>query len=580
MKKILCLLLAFVLGTSMVVAAQADTFDLKDSNGYENVLLESNFAGENPLALFEHKGGYVGIAHPTVGPGPVDAVGAENHGTVVRVPTSPAAENTSGQNQDHYMRPSYTKMFSDYSSSKNPTPQLRHKLSQAKLEIDVLLDEHISANIHFVEYDCENVLGRGTRHTSTLTDFAANGTFKMLNGETYSYDKNTWYSFVYYIDHANNSYTAYCNGELVAENCKIHDKGSLAALSLGIRIPPTDVSGGMYVDNLKHSVATPFKREITINREVGGSDFNDDSVAPATFFNGTVLESKTNFQFADLTEQPGHEGHEHVAKGLTYRWDAAKEEYVPDDAYIMTRYSLINPSYTTTNLTGEALAEKRKMMYTVDVYLEDKFSLNVQIVAQNPAINSRTVLNLAQFNTDGTLTFLNNAQTIAYEKETWYSFRIYVDFVNSTYSLCMNGELISEDERLGGEYLYALGVRLQSTGVQTDKPQKYFLVDNMHYYFVNSEYASTFSPTRQGEEDYRVAYILERDVSQKAMMIAATYDGGRLVWVDTCERTLGEEEDTAYMSVGYKKAEGQETYVYLWDSPVGIKPLTEKVPLQ
>ena len=175
---------------------------------------------------------------------------------------------------------------------------------------------------------------------------------------------------------------------------------------------------------------------------------------------------------------------------------------------IRPHHTVINPAYTTTAFTGDALKEAQHAKVTIDLYFRDLSNSSITFRTQT-GINARTGFAAINFTSDGNMV-LANGRKFSYEANKWYSFDFNVNFVTNNYDVYVNDELLCEAVYMpngdaNGKYLLAVefgfsGARYNPAVVATE-------VDNYSISFVKTSYRPKFFETRQGSSLSKINYL-------------------------------------------------------------------------
>ncbi len=147
------------------------------------------------------------------------------------------------------------------------------------------------------------------------------------------------------------------------------------------------------------------------------------------------------------------------------------------DNYFRTQYSLVNSDYSDKLLTGVPLTKMQTVNFCIDIELGDYTSVYITSIVHK-ALDSRPSEHWVEFTTGGKMK-LADGQSFDYQPDTNYSFNIYADFVNATYTIYLNGSLLAEDVEMKQDAYYALSFGLfYKKGTAED----FMYVDNLGYY--------------------------------------------------------------------------------------------------
>lgn len=568
MKKVaaVCLTLAMLAGLCILPAGAADTaFSVRDQNGYTGFVAFEDFekgavAGE----IFEQKNANGDKYNPViVTQGPGDAVGAENHHNVAFVPTNPASTTPSGERSDQFIRIKYQAVDPYYDAGTNPDTKFRERFQQVKLELDLLYKDFLGGNINFVDYDCENEQGKGTRPSVDLIEFYSDGTFTMRDGDNRSepvaYETNHWYHYTFYLDFATGTYTAYQDETCLADELRFYSDPSIngiAPIGFTVYINGTDMDSGVYLDNMGYSIVPNYNRTMNEVKTVAADAFENGVPSSNVFNSKGAIESVTSETDAE-------------AHGKVIRMHNRDASGAVTDSFFRTQYKNLYGTDGNSPLTGEELENAKQALFDIDILLSDYMAASLSYVDFGED-NSRQIPTLVSINQAGFFVFNTregNPRRMRYEPDTWYSFRFYVNFETQTYTACVNGRIVTEDASLqlagNRDSSYALTFQLQLNR-SGNQPDFYADMDNYSYMLVDCEKTPRLSKTQQGEGQFKLSYVPE----QAGTMIAAVYDGSRLTHVDTYLA-----EANAYHLVNYHVQDGQTPRLFWWNTIDGMTPL-------
>lgn len=443
-------------------------------DGYAVTITEKDFSdGKIDGRYFEMKLPGQTIAEDT---------GDGEHQMAMKLITNPDSGN------DNFFRVKYQYIDPKFETGYMPSDETKARFSQAKFCIDLYFDECLES--YFAIYDYN-------KSALNLVRFTPDGSAIFLNGGTVSYEKGKWYTFTFYTDFQNNSYSAYMNDIKVVKNSPIVKSGTnkTGIFSYQFYIGRTAENSFVYIDNIKYLVPdiaadTPFLTSW------GEGEYRINYVSRVT--EETVTDEQTNGEpyFKDNYESGGANSASYDGKGVK---EYCFAEYDPmddygkifrfynyiegengfSDSFYMTNYKLINENYTEQMLSGEALDKASRILYEADVYMPYRSKAALQLMFHYSNLQ-RAGVNVLSFDDNGYVSSVGSAYAniASYEPGKWYSYKFYADCVADTVTIWRDGVLLAKDIPLGRDYAYSMSFRVGFSG-KVHERRKAIEMDNI-----------------------------------------------------------------------------------------------------
>ncbi|MCK9478592.1 MAG: S-layer homology domain-containing protein [Firmicutes bacterium] len=257
-------------------------------DAFNNVLFEDDFgsygSGTIPSGTWARNNseGRTTIAVDAAAVGLPDAA---LHGRVAEISKS------AGASSDDYFR-------INYGSVTNPSGPIApyysvDDLRYVKAEFDILFLALPPNNVRVRFYDVIGVTSGTTTKADNFGIFYPGGTITFAGGKTKPYQPNTWYSLVYYFNFDSKTYTAYLNGELVADGAPTGSALDSCIVAYGVAMSGVTEPHKIYLDNAKFSVPDEFS---FVNASFS-PDYNDYNILDKTVefkYNNKIDEVKSS----------------------------------------------------------------------------------------------------------------------------------------------------------------------------------------------------------------------------------------------------------------------------------------------
>lgn len=549
-------------------------FDVSDTNGYDRLIAEVDFEGyaegtnlpnETAGALFGHKN--LSAYPPKAVTGPAGAVGAEKHTMTAKLDAVPDGSS------DNFIRIRYQAIDPSYSSSKNPSDDFAKKYQLVKLEQDILwTSTDIVGNVNYVDYDCANVQGHGTRAAARLLRFA-NGTITVPhdtknepNARTATYEANRWYHLTFYVNSATGRFSFYLDDTLVAENVRCFSDGKPGIMPLGFTtyidkkvVGTAENVQSIYLDNIRYRAIPMEERSYTVKRTALDVDFDTKALD-----DNAVYKQGDSAIATPTVDAAGHGNVLRVSAG-------SKDAYVRP--YPGTLTGVSSDKWGNNRITDDAkIADMSKVHASMDLcfnkYATGYLSyIYVNQSGTSPGGSIRSVGNLAEFRNDGRIVFKTYtsaaapAQIVSYEPGKWYAFDVYFDLTSKTYTAKINGDTVIENMAMPNDpndilYLGSFFFQLLSWGNESGG---WVDIDNYKIDMVESTAAPKLNRAQFKEDGSYLAYAADTS----ADMIYARYNSDGKV-LENCEISQGSTGDLRIMEID--GGEGANERLFWWQS--------------
>lgn len=577
---------------SSVMAA----FDVNDTNGYDRLIAEVDFegyaegatlpTGNSGIGIFDHKG--LTDYPPKAVKGPADAIGAANHNMTGRLDAVPDSAS------DNYIRIRYEAIDPAIDRNVNPSAEFARKYQLVKLEQDILwTSTDIEGNVNYIDYDCENVNGRGVRAYANLLKFG-NGTltvpFNMSdepNPVTIPYEANRWYHLTFYVNSATGRFSFYLDGELKAENVRCFNDGNPGIMPVGFTtyiysqsVGTADNPESVYLDNIRYRSLLMEERSYTVKREAFNVDFDENKHSYTKTDPGAIVRN-TNCPWPAYASNPVDAD----AHGNVLRVKTVDKNGKLANAYI--RPMPVNLTgdtsdyYADTRITDETkVAEMSKVHISLDLCFSGYVKGNLLYIYVNKTgsttgFKHRSTGDLAEIGPDGYIKFKTYGsgsalpgQIIAYEPLKWYTFDIYFDLTTNTYTAKVNGETVVENMAMPNDpenimYLTTFYFQFANTGNATDG---WVDIDNYKIDMVDSTAAPKFNRAQFKDGGYYLACF----PNTPAEMLYAQYDStGKSL--ENCQISRGDANTYHIMEID--ESTGGRERVFWWQ-PDTLVPIS------
>lgn len=437
------------------------------------------------------------------------------------------------------------------------------EFGQVKLEADVYLPEATSRAKIGVRY---------------VNDSGAEADLDLIALD--SYDKATWHTVVVYIDAVNGKYTSYVNGEKVDNDKAISVDGFAAPRSMYVGAKTTSA----YADNIKFSIPEYYS-ETAGGIEIAGTQ---NMLYPG--IDCDALDSANDWEKPDTS--------------ILSITTAADEDIALPATYgnVIKHVGLSGEIETagSNNITTMTINGSTKAVIQTDMYIKEMPTSHIDLfnIAHKDTANKTVwAAETVRLYADGIIkAYVYNTETGSnefveigtFETEKWYNFTLAIDVESAerTISVWMNGQNILDNATPCLTLNECTSLRsFKNTlswlkGNVTEAPVVYW--DNVRTYTgsdvaVSYVKAPVFVQTRQGADEYTLAYVLEGEKSEKAVLIAAVYDEGDLldsVGIGQSAGALAEGECELLLAE-FVKSEGKTLGKMLWEDFNTLKPLME-----
>lgn len=572
-------------------------FDVSNANGYDRLVAETDFEGyaketDLPSAggtLFEHKGSSSKYP-PKAVTGPADAVGAEKHTMTARLDAVPDGSS------DNYIRLRYQVIDPLYNSSQNPSGDFAKKHQLVKLEEDILwTSTDITGEVNYIDYDCENVQGHGTRAGAKLIKFA-NGTITVPydttnepNARTVTYEANRWYHLTFYVNSATGRFSFYLDDQLVAENVRCFPDGKPGVMPLGFTtyinkkaVGTAENVQSIYLDNIRYRTLPMEERSYTVKRTAFDVDFDTKTFQPYTDKNKDAINKKGDSTIAVSNVDA-------ASHGNVLRLSAAQNNKLTD-AFVRPSVGVLTGDYS--DIWGnkrisdpEKLAEMSKVHVSMDLCF-NKYATGtlLYLYVKDSGDPIRDIGNLATFRNDGRIIFntVNKntpSQIVCYAPNQWYTFDLYFDLISETYTAKINGDTVVENIAMPNDpntVLYLGSVYFAFAGWECELDGSVD-IDNYKIDMVESTATPRLNRVQFKEDGSYLAYAADTS----ADMIYARYNNDGKV-LENCEISQGGTGDLRIMEID--GGEGANERLFWWQSdtltPVDGLPSLPALPIR
>ena len=403
-----------------------------------------------------------------------------------------------------------------------------------------------------------------------------------------------WHNVVMYVDAVSKKYTAYVDGVIKHDNEDISDNGIVAPRSLFVSCKATTI----YADNIKYSVPEfydPFGNGLG---EVTG-------VQKITDYGFESLSIVTDSGKASITNSSGTKEIESDAKG-TYSIVSASEEAL-NGALTYGKVlkqvgasGAVEEGSTSIANTTAYLAKPKKAIVQANVYVATKPSdyIGFDVFCTYPNGTSTTDASVPtiRFNRDNgdIVAYMTDAEgnlvsekVGTYYTKKWYAVTVEVDTENDKYSAWINGKQVVDNATPYGNLAEATQIKqmqlrmawkkgtVQTAPVVYYDNYKVYVADDSGNLAVTGIEGSEFVETRQGENKYSLAYVLDGETSSEGTLIAAVYNASNAlarIAFDNTDTNLA-STDKKLLLTNFEKTAGETLKKMLWQSFSTIKPL-------
>lgn len=188
------------------------------------------------------------------------------------------AKAKSAAGEDSYMRIQYSGNASTGFSGPIAGNYTAHELQCLEVKLDILVPEELRQNLNLRFLD--TISGASTKAANfTVVNAAPVQTLSFTGGKAVPYQPNQWYSLVYYFDFTQDVYSAYVNGELVAENQSTGAVDSCLT-SIGVQVATTTSAWAICLDNVTITSIAPAQLSLQTPQQ----DFDDFPMRDGTVF--------------------------------------------------------------------------------------------------------------------------------------------------------------------------------------------------------------------------------------------------------------------------------------------------------
>ena len=549
-------------------------FDVSDTNGYDRLVAETDFEGyakETDLpseggTLFEHKGSSSKYP-PKAVTGPANAVGDEKHTMTARLDAVPDGSS------DNYIRIWYQVIDPLYNSSHNPSGDFAKKHQLVKLEEDILwTSTDITGEVNYIDYDCENVQGHGTRASARLIKFE-NGTITVPynttnepNARTVTYKANRWYHLTFYVNSATGRFSFYLDDQLVAENVRCFPDGKPGVMPLGFTtyinkkaVGTAENVQSIYLDNIRYRTLPMEERSYTVKRTAFDVDFDTKTFQP---YKDAIIKKGDSEIAVSNVDAASHCN--------VFRLSAAQKNKLTD-AFVRPNVGVLTGDYSdiwgNNRISNpEKLAEMSKVHVSMDLCFNKyaRGALNYTYVTKSGS-TVRVLGSLATFHNDGSIIFntVNRkpSQIVCYAPNRWYTFDLYFDLTSKTYTAKINGDTVVENIAMPSDaenilYLGNVYFQFESSGNELDGSVD---IDNYKIDMVESTATPRLNRVQFKEDGSYLAYAADTS----ADMIYARYNNDGKV-LENCEISQGSKGDLRIMEID--GGEGAKERLFWWQS--------------
>ncbi|MCK9478305.1 MAG: hypothetical protein M0R40_02225 [Firmicutes bacterium] len=626
LRKNLAIFLALVVFMTPICISEVITlaYDTGQDDGYNTVIVGLDFERwqtVNRTFLYSRmQAPAAGFTAPDLQTSIVTApVGMEEHGNVVRVPvyTDEMQSNPrDGQRlwiEGKIINPKLV-------DGEEASQDIVNELALSKLQIDVMVDALTPFEILIAEYAPSATSGDPSatnRRALAWFDGEGNITFPNSNN-TETYGINTWYSFTFYMDYANQTYTAYINGKSVVENGSLSKTGYIFKPALNFGILWNDnktAASNIYVDNMKYSVPGMYTQNYVFAEPL-------PPVAFADYEGYTGLVNKDGGGKDEggipFRNQPTTVNYDSRTSGTLRSYVTAENAGLPDAAehgtvlkctlgnnelnWIGTTPEAVYANYATETPEGCDLYNLQHVKFSADFLAVD--ADNAWLLAVNGINRNTSKLLNNPFNMvrilNGEIVFINSTAStnfdntsyphirIPYTVDKWYNIELWVDFENFTYDAWLNGRLIGKSLEFGHAnatpILYpltfmfrTLNKRGGTAGVDgsTGGVDKTFYLDNIELRTgAEGEIKPILITTKNSDNSYRVAYV-PQEVVPGAALIAAGYTEGAISEIDMSVSS----SNGSILVAAIDKTAGK-IKAFLWESLGSLMPLRDVLDIK
>ena len=582
------------MGTIMVMlltycmsAFAADTFSVYDDNGYTGLITECDFeafnVGDSTNVNWWFSNSFTVAADPIEG------------GTHGKVAFFKYVKNASLQFSNSIIDPWYG---TNNNSATNPEKVIRNKLAQAKFEMDICITSTaLPVTIYMQDYDVANEQGQGVRPRHSLIRFK-DAKMTLLNApadaELKSYEANKWYHFTFYVDCVNGTYTCYRDEELMGEDLRLYVEENLtgiAPVAFGVTYGGTTTTlaetDGVYLDNLRHSIVPMKTREFSVKKEVLEDNFNNYSTGEMPSLTSIKGGFGTNGGDIELRDaEVDSSTHQKVIR-MYARKTAGDGTVTKNDSFLRSAYLNVQPnkSDTTVQLSGDELNQAKKLVVSMDIMLSgyDRGYLHY-VDAKASGAGEKTILT---FRPEGYMEITSTTnrtseavRKIGYEPKKWYSIRIYFDFdgnpkqwndnvinTKGTYTLCINGKNVIEDEPLPSEGDGAYPISFGYHFATTADSSAYIEIDNFSMHQVDCVTTPKLSRIQQKAGEYKLICMPGQEVD----MILSRYDATGKILKDV---QISRGQANTYRMLNVKENADYSDRLYWWQLNT-LKPIAD-----
>ena len=443
------------------------------------------------------------------------------------------------------------------------------EFAQAKAEVDVKLT-------------CENSnAGVGVYYA----DSEGNGKYVELVG--LSEYAAGWHNVVMYVDAANKKYTAYVDGAIKHDNVDIPDN-VIAPRSLFVRCKATTV----YADNIKYSVPEfydPFGNGL-------GETIGVQKITDPGFETLSIVTDSSNGK-ASISNESDKEI-ESDNKG-TYSIVSAAEANLNDASTygkVLRQAGAsgeVEAGDTSIAVTTAHGGKPTKAIMQADVYVDTKPSDYIGFDVFTSDNVSVPTIRFNRLNGD-IMAYMKDAEGSdvsknvgTYYTKKWYTVTVEVDTVNDKYSAWINGKQVVDNATPYGKLAEATQIKQMQLRMAwkaenvTEAPVVYY--DNYKVYVADESgnlavtgiEGSKFVETRQGENKYSLAYVLDGATSNEGTLIAAVYNASKdlaRIAFDNTDTDLA-SSDKKLLLTNFEKTAEETLRKMLWQNFDTIKPI-------
>ncbi|MCK9478594.1 MAG: hypothetical protein M0R40_03715 [Firmicutes bacterium] len=528
---------------------------LPQDDGYDLALFDDNFEGYTPGTGAKATGLNInwdlpaesnGRAYKILTAADAGLPNADEHGQVA------SFAKTGDNKTDDYFRIKYGKVGEP--NGPIAPNYLADDLKYVKAEFDILLPAVIQNPLNIRFYNILSVSATKSVNLGTFSNDVNSPTLSFSGGKTIDYGLNQWYNFVYYFDLNLNTYTAYVNGRLVANEAAIGDLGGcMVAFGLvpnnGLTIPYE-----IYFDNARFSVVSPYPANKKYEQVLFYDNFANTPLGTVPDGSGgksnyRIMNADTYIEADDVDASVDPTDHGNVFKMTT------KNE---SNAVMGAMYSIVDEIYPNEKDTG-----LKSVKVECDIKLNNKFPVSLSAYTDS----NFTSLS-AKFEADGSLNI--GGESLTYEAKKWYNLAFEYDYNSYTYNAYLDGALVAENVKMGAASRPHLLRQFRIQIPSEAGSENVLSVDNYKY----SVEPTRVKFTRETMEKGKIFLNLHSQMALNADVVQAKFANGTLKEIKMINNISASNiTSTARNPIGaYTMQEGEVVKTFLWDGLEGLKP--------